>query len=101
MSEGFAINPAQVQGAIPAFASQAEQLRVAAEAFRADLARLGEPWGDDENGRKFAVDFVRNQQAIVEACGVLAQGLASVGPTLAAIADNTVTSDKTNAQTLS
>jgi uncharacterized protein YukE len=101
MSTGFAINPEQVRGAIPAFVTQAENLRAAADAFRAELARLGEPWGDDENGRKFGVDFVLNQNGIVQACGVLVQGVASVGPTLAAIADNTVTSDQTNAQALS
>ncbi len=101
MAEGFTIDPARIRSCIPTFATQAENLRVAAEMFRVELARLGAPWGNDDNGRKFGVDFLAQQDIIVSACTNMAQGIASVSPTLTAIADNTVHTDKTNATGLS
>ncbi|MET7302799.1 hypothetical protein [Embleya sp. NPDC005575] len=97
----FEVDPAQIRGLIPQFSAQAEHLRAAAEAFKAELSGLGAPWGNDENGRKFGTTFVENQDAIVRGGDNLALGMASIGPTLEALVDNVVRTDQANAEKLS
>ncbi|MYW05951.1 hypothetical protein [Streptomyces sp. SID3343] len=92
------IVPEDIRAAIPKFVAEAERLRVAADAFRSELAALGAPWGDDENGREFGTTFAQNQTVIVDGAGVLAQGLASIPPTLEAMVSNTVDRDEANAK---
>ncbi|WP_439676504.1 WXG100 family type VII secretion target [Embleya sp. MST-111070] len=100
-TKDFRVDPEQIRGTIPAFTTQAERLRVAAETFKRELAELGAPWGDDDNGRKFGTPFLESQVAIIKSADILAQGMASIGPTLAALADNVVRTDQANAEKLS
>ncbi|MYV98531.1 hypothetical protein [Streptomyces sp. SID3343] len=86
---------------MPTFTAQADQLRAAADAFKRELAGLGAPWGNDENGRKFGATFAANQDAIVRGADNLVLGMASIGPTLVAMAENTVTRDQANADLMS
>lgn len=100
-ADGLQIDPAQIKGSIPAFTTQAEHLRTAVAAFKAELAGLGAPWGNDENGREFGATFVQNQTAITTGGDNLAQGMASIGPTLVALVDNVTRTDGSNAEKLS
>ncbi|MGC0421622.1 WXG100 family type VII secretion target [Embleya sp. AB8] len=95
------INPADIRATLPRFVAEADRLRMAADAFRSELVALGEPWGDDENGRKFGTTFAANQAVIVRSSDILAQGVASIAPTLEAMVGNTVGTDQANAQRLS
>lgn len=95
------INPANIRATLPRFVAEADRLRVAVDAFRSELAALGEPWGDDKNGREFGATFASNQAVIVQSSGILAQGMASIAPTLEAMVGNIVETDGANAQRLS
>ncbi|MET7300211.1 hypothetical protein [Embleya sp. NPDC005575] len=101
MGSDIKINPADIRATLPKFVAEADRLRVAADAFRSELAALGEPWGDDKNGREFGVTFAANQMVIVRSSGILAEGVASIAPTLEAMVGNTVGTDEANAQRLS
>ncbi|MGC0415118.1 hypothetical protein [Embleya sp. AB8] len=99
--EDIRIDSADIRSAMPKFVTEAERLRAAADAFKAMAAGLGEPWGDDENGRKFGATFAANQTVIIQGADVLAQGVASIAPALEAMVSNTLDTDDANAKRLS
>jgi hypothetical protein len=101
--EGFKIDPADLVGAAPTFKTQSEILRTAYQAWWATMSRVGQPWGNDEQGQKFANGdnghngIVAAQDCVFKALEVLVQGIASMDPALRALADNTVDRDQANA----
>ncbi|MCD0483387.1 WXG100 family type VII secretion target [Streptacidiphilus sp. ASG 303] len=93
----FSIHPADLRTAAPRFAAESERLKAAASALEGALARLGSPWGDDDQGRKFADAYNPRHEQLRKTTGVLVEGLASIKDGLLAVADNHTETDRSNA----
>lgn len=49
---------------------------------------LGEPWGDDKNGQKFAAEYIPARDEILAALGTVRDALVRTGEDLRVMADN-------------
>jgi uncharacterized protein YukE len=97
MAEGISIDAEVLRGAAPAFGSAGFELRQALGTLRDTLRGLGEPWGDDSQGREFGASFAANRDKLDRALDVLARGLSSIDDGLRAIVDNTGGADRASA----
>ncbi len=72
------ITTADLKAAAPVFQAQAEALDAALKALVGSLDGLGEPWGHDDQGKKFASGYVPAVKKVESAAGMLVLGLTSV-----------------------
>lgn len=96
-AEGFSIHPAELHAAADVFAAEGIRLQQAAAAWHAEVARIGDCFGNDEAGVKMKADYDPVKDAIVNAVAALAEGVPSTSPALRVAADNTVDRDQSNA----
>lgn len=71
-----------------------ELVAAARQALAETMGQLGECWGGDEQGQRFAATYLPHRQRLDEVVAVLAQGLASVDPALHGWADGLETTDR-------
>ncbi|PJJ01500.1 hypothetical protein BX264_1807 [Streptomyces sp. 2333.5] len=96
-SSGFEVDTAQLKSVAPTFHSESVSLEHAAAKLEHTLAGLGQPWGDDEQGKKFEHVYMPHLHAIEKATHALAKGLQSIHDTLKDMADNHEEADRSSA----
>ncbi|MFJ8674922.1 WXG100 family type VII secretion target [Streptomyces sp. NPDC093589] len=76
--DGFDIDTDQLKSAAPTFHREAMALERATTKLRHTLGGLGEPWGGDEQGKKFEHVYTPHQAQIEKAAAALVKGLSSI-----------------------
>jgi uncharacterized protein YukE len=97
----FRVQPETIAGAAPMFDGVAHEVRTAVAKLRATLDGLGDFWGDDEQGARFAEGYRPHAATVQTAADNIAVGLASIADALEAQADNHQRTDKAIASRLS
>lgn len=82
------IDTAAVLRAAPTFPAAGERVRRALDDARSAIEALGEFWGADEQGARFAADYSPMAEQTLQAVRNIADGLMSIGPGLEAMASN-------------
>lgn len=95
MRNGFRITPAELISAAPAFTAAAEELAEAQRALAETMGRLGECWGEDEQGAQFAASYRPQRERLDAVVSTLTEGLASIDPALRAWGANVEAADRT------
>jgi uncharacterized protein YukE len=95
--DAVSIDAEVLRGAAPTFGSAGYELRQALQTLRDGLQGLGEPWGDDSQGREFGASFTANRDKLDHGLDVLARGLSSIDDGLRAMVDNTGGADRGSA----
>ncbi|MCK7623015.1 WXG100 family type VII secretion target [Streptomyces sp. RS10V-4] len=96
-ASGFDVDTHQLKNEAPKFNRESAALAKAAEKLKHALDGLGEPWGDDEQGKKFEDVYGPHRTRIERAAHALVQGLESIGTSLKDMADNHEEADRSNA----
>ncbi|WP_432000180.1 WXG100 family type VII secretion target [Streptomyces sioyaensis] len=96
-SSGFDVDTDQLKSAAPTFSRESVSLEHAATKLNHALAGLGQPWGDDEQGKKFEHVYTPHLHAIEKATHALTKGLQSIHDTLKDMADNHEEADRSSA----
>lgn len=81
------IKTADLKKSAPDFHKQSEALRKAAHTLMTNLAELGHPWGDDEQGAKFGDAYTPQIERIEKSTAILVTGLASIHTAMTDMAD--------------
>ena len=55
---------------------------------------MGQPWGGDEQGQKFAQKYNPNRDQIEKSAGILVQGLSSIHDAISDMADGHIDNDE-------
>ncbi|MFD7920756.1 WXG100 family type VII secretion target [Streptomyces sp. NPDC059740] len=85
---GFDVDVDQLKNSAPAFSREASAVAQAASRLRHALAGLGEPWGEDEQGQKFAHVYTPHLHSIEKATAALTKGLHSIHDAMRDMAAN-------------
>lgn len=88
MSERMRVDTDELNDAAPVFHRQSGQLQDALHTLHTQLASLGAPWGDDEQGNKFHGKYGPAKDGVDSAAKTLVTGLESIGDALKAMAEN-------------
>nr|WP_237550671.1 hypothetical protein [Streptomyces sp. SID8354] len=96
-ASGFDIDTHQLKDEAPKFGRESAALAKAAEKLKHSLDGLGEPWGDDEQGKKFEGVYSPHRTQIERAAHALVKGLESIGKSMKDMADNHEEADRSNA----
>ncbi len=84
----FRVLPEVIADAAPMFDGVAHEVRTAVTRLRASLDALGQFWGDDEQGARFAEGYLPNAATVQTAAGNIAVGIDSIADALEAQAAN-------------
>ncbi|GAU65009.1 hypothetical protein SSP35_01_03460 [Streptomyces sp. NBRC 110611] len=76
--DGFDIDTDQLKSAAPTFHRESAALEQATAKLRHTLDGLGEPWGGDEQGKKFEHAYAPHRTQIEKAAAALTKGLSSI-----------------------
>jgi uncharacterized protein YukE len=90
----FRVHPEVIADAAPMFDGVAHEVRTAVAKLRATLDGLGDFWGDDEQGARFAEGYRPHAATVQTAATNIAVGLDSIADALEAQADNHKRTDK-------
>ncbi|MCT2592242.1 hypothetical protein LHJ74_20445 [Streptomyces sp. N2-109] len=88
------ISTADLKSAAPTFQTQSTKLLEGATTLGTKLAALGQPWGGEEQVRKFAETYSDQRMKIEYAVGILVQGLASVKAAMTDMTDGHVDNEE-------
>lgn len=88
------IKVADIKSVAPTFHHQSVKLSDALTTLINTLDGYGEPWGDDEYGKKFGEKYKPAQKHIESATGVLVLGLTSIYEALHDMADGHLDNDE-------
>ncbi|MFD8422939.1 hypothetical protein [Streptomyces sp. NPDC059466] len=88
------IKTADLKRAAPDFQTAAVDLGKALTALVKSLDGLGEPWGNDKQGKEFGDSYKPLQKKIESAAGTLVLGLTSIHEAMADLADGHVDNDE-------
>ncbi|MEU7180852.1 MULTISPECIES: WXG100 family type VII secretion target [Streptomyces] len=86
--DGFDVDIDQLRSAAPTFHRESVALERATTKLRHTLDGLGEPWGGDEQGKKFEHAYAPNRAKIEKAAAALAKGLSSITKAMSDMAAN-------------
>ncbi|MFE1770256.1 WXG100 family type VII secretion target [Streptomyces sp. NPDC059008] len=76
--DGFDVDIDQLKSAAPTFHRESVALERATTKLRHALNGLGEPWGADEQGKKFEHVYAPHRAQIEKAAAALTKGLSSI-----------------------
>ncbi|MEU9498772.1 WXG100 family type VII secretion target [Streptomyces sp. NPDC048196] len=76
--DGFDVDTDQLKSAAPTFHRESAALERATTKLRHTLSGLGQPWGGDEQGKKFEHAYAPHQAQIEKAAAALVKGLSSI-----------------------
>ncbi|GAA3196781.1 MULTISPECIES: WXG100 family type VII secretion target [Streptomyces] len=76
--DSFEVDTDQLKSAAPTFHRESVALEQAASKLRHTLDGLGEPWGADEQGKKFEHVYAPHRAQIEKAAEALVKGLSSI-----------------------
>ncbi|MFH8679519.1 WXG100 family type VII secretion target [Streptomyces lydicus] len=96
-ASGFDVDTDQLKSEAPRFHRESVALAKAAEKLKNSLDGLGEPWGDDEQGKKFGHAYSPHRSEIERATNALVKGLESISKTMKDMAENHEAADHSNA----
>lgn len=99
-ASGFDIDTDQLKSEAPKFHRESAALAKAAEKLKHSLDGLGEPWGNDEQGKKFEGVYSPHRAQIERAAKALAKGLESIHKSMKDMADNHEDADHSSASGL-
>ncbi|MFE3886405.1 WXG100 family type VII secretion target [Streptomyces lydicus] len=99
-ASGFDIDTGQLKSEAPKFHRESAALAKAAEKLKHSLDGLGEPWGNDEQGKKFEGVYSPHRTQIERAAKALAKGLESIHNSMKDMADNHEDADHSSASGL-
>lgn len=88
------IKTADIKAAAPVFHEQAQKLSEALTKLVTTLDGLGEPWGDDKQGKAFGASYSPHQKSIERAAGTLVLGLVSIHEALVDLSDGHADNDQ-------
>lgn len=92
--DGFDIDTDQLKTAAPTFHRESVGLERATAKLRHALDGLGEPWGSDEQGKKFEHVYAPHRAQIEKASAALAKGLSSITKAMNDMAANHEEADR-------
>ncbi|MFJ9612648.1 WXG100 family type VII secretion target [Streptomyces noursei] len=92
--DGFDIDTDQLKSAAPTFHRESVALERAAAKLRHALGGLGEPWGSDEQGKKFEHVYTPHRSEIEKATTALVKGLSSITKAMNDMAANHEEADR-------
>ncbi|GAA2676801.1 hypothetical protein [Streptomyces lunalinharesii] len=92
--DGFDVDTDQLNTAAPTFHREAVALERATAKLRGALDGLGEPWGSDEQGKKFEHVYAPHRAEIEKAATALAKGLSSITKAMNDMAANHEEADR-------
>ncbi|MFC9736643.1 WXG100 family type VII secretion target [Streptomyces noursei] len=96
-ASGFDVDTHQLKTEAPKFHRESAALAKATEKLKHSLDGLGEPWGNDEQGNKFAGVYSPHRTQIERAANALVKGLESIHKSINDMADNHEEADRSNA----
>lgn len=96
-ASGFDVDTDQLKSEAPKFHRESVALEKATEKLKHSLDALGEPWGDDEQGKKFGHIYSPHRHKIERAAHALVKGLESIHKAMKDMADNHEDTDHSNA----
>ncbi|MFD5736646.1 WXG100 family type VII secretion target [Streptomyces sioyaensis] len=96
-ASGFDVDTDQLKSEAPKFHRESVALTKATEKLKHSLDGLGDPWGDDEQGKKFGHAYSPHLSEIERAAHALVKGLESISKTMKDMADNHEAADHANA----
>ncbi|MFF7413362.1 WXG100 family type VII secretion target [Streptomyces lydicus] len=96
-ASGFDIDTDQLKNEAPKFHTESAALAKAAEKLKHSLDGLGEPWGHDEQGKKFEGVYSPHRTQIERAAQALVKGLESIHKSMKDMADNHEEADYSSA----
>ncbi|MFE3885319.1 WXG100 family type VII secretion target [Streptomyces lydicus] len=97
---GFDVDTDQLKNIAAKFHRESAALAKAAEKLKHSLDGLGEPWGNDEQGNKFAGVYNPHRTEIERATQALVKGLESIRKSMKDMADNHEDADHSSASGL-
>ncbi|BDM73174.1 hypothetical protein HEK616_66610 [Streptomyces nigrescens] len=92
--DGFDIDTDQLKSAAPTFHRESVALERATAKLRHALDGLGEPWGGDEQGKKFEHAYAPHRAQIEKAAAALVKGLSSMTKAMNDMAANHEEADR-------
>ncbi|MFB7630478.1 WXG100 family type VII secretion target [Streptomyces sp. NPDC056149] len=92
--DGFDVDTGQLKSAAPTFHRESVALERAAAKLRHALDGLGEPWGGDEQGKKFEHVYAPHRAQIEKAAEALVKGLSSITKAMTDMAANHEEADR-------
>ncbi|WP_411144864.1 WXG100 family type VII secretion target [Streptomyces sp. x-80] len=92
--ESFEVDTDQLKSAAPTFHRESVALERAKSKLRHALGGLGEPWGSDEQGKKFEHVYAPHRAQIEKAAEALAKGLSSITKAMSDMAANHEEADR-------
>ncbi|MEU6331793.1 WXG100 family type VII secretion target [Streptomyces sp. NPDC047049] len=96
-ASGFDIDTDQLKSEAPKFQRESAALAKAAEKLKHSLDGLGEPWGNDEQGKKFEGVYSPHRTQIERAAQALVKGLESIQKSMKDMTDNHEDADHSSA----
>ncbi|MFG2528986.1 WXG100 family type VII secretion target [Streptomyces sp. NPDC048516] len=97
---GFDVDTDQLKNEAPKFHRESAALAKAAGKLKHSLDGLGEPWGNDEQGKKFEGVYSPHRAQIERAAQALVKGLESIHKSMKDMADNHEDADHSSASGL-
>ncbi len=96
-ASGFDVDTHQLKNEASKFHRESAALAKAAEKLKHSLDGLGEPWGNDEQGKKFEGVYDPHRIQIEHAAHALVKGLESIHKSMNDMAENHENADRSNA----
>lgn len=95
---GMDMRPEEIRSGGKKIGDAGEDLDHVLTTLKSALDAEGECWGDDEAGKKFAQDYTKGRDSVLDGLRKLAKGLGDIDRNLKATADDTESGDAKSAQ---